>query len=106
LSGITPGQSSFGVSGIITKRTGDRVIVTFMVLSDDEFKLFSNLVHRAGIIIRIRKGISAGTAPETTQANNLTSYYRYYKFVTDKGQGQRELLDLVDSLTINETSFS
>jgi chemotaxis protein methyltransferase CheR len=78
-----------------------------MVLSDDEFKLFSNLVHReSGIIIRdTKKEFLQARLQKRLQANNLTSYYRYYKFVTDKGQGQRELLDLVDSLTINETSF-
>ena len=78
-----------------------------MVLSDDEFKLFSNLVHQeSGIIIRdTKKEFLQARLQKRLQANNLTSYYRYYKFVTDKGQGQRELLDLVDSLTINETSF-
>jgi len=78
-----------------------------MVLSDDEFKLFSSLVYNeSGLIIKeAKKEFLQARLQKRLQANNLTSYYRYYKFVTDKTQGHRELLDLVDSLTINETSF-
>jgi chemotaxis protein methyltransferase CheR len=78
-----------------------------MVLSDDEFKLFSHLVHQeSGIIIReAKKEYLQARLQKRLQANNLSSFYRYYKLVTDKEQGKAELLDLVDSLTINETSF-
>lgn len=78
-----------------------------MVLSDDEFKLFSHLVYNeSGLIIKeAKKEFLQARLQKRLQANNLTSFYRYYKFVTDKDRGQRELLDLVDSLTINETSF-
>jgi len=78
-----------------------------MVLSDDEFKLFSHLVYNeSGLIIKeTKKEFLQARLQKRLQANNLTSYYRYYKFITDKTRGQRELLDLVDSLTINETSF-
>ena len=78
-----------------------------MVLSDDEFKLFSSLIYNeSGIILKeTKKEYLQVRIQKRLQAHQLTSYYRYYKFVTDKSRGQRELLDLVDSLTINETSF-
>ncbi len=81
--------------------------VCSMLLSDDEFKLFSHLVYNeSGLIIKeTKKEFLQARLQKRLQANNLTSYYRYYKFVTDKTRGKRELLDLVDSLTINETSF-
>ncbi len=78
-----------------------------MMLTDDEFRLFSNLIyHESGIAIRDgKRDFLQARLQKRLQANQLNSFYRYYKFVTDKTQGQRELLDLVDSLTINETSF-
>lgn len=81
--------------------------VCSMVLSDDEFKLFAHLVYNeSGLIIKeSKKEFLQARLQKRLQANNLTSYYRYYKFITDKTRGQRELLDLVDSLTINETFF-
>jgi len=78
-----------------------------MALSDDEFKLFSHLVYNeSGILIREeKKEYLQVRLQKRLQANQLSSFYRYYKFVTNKQEGQRELLDLVDSLTVNETSF-
>jgi chemotaxis protein methyltransferase CheR len=78
-----------------------------MILTDDEFKLFSQLIYNeSGIAIKDAKRDYLQTRlQKRLQASQFNSYYRYYKFVTDKTQGNRELLDLVDSLTINETSF-
>jgi chemotaxis protein methyltransferase CheR len=78
-----------------------------MILTDDEFRLFSSLIYNeSGIAIREgKREYLQARLQKRLQANRLNSYYRYYKFVTDKAQGNRELLDLVDSLTINETSF-
>ena len=82
-------------------------IVGAMILTDDEFRLFSQLIYNeSGIAIREAKREFLQTRLlKRLEANRLTSYYRYYKFITDKGEGHRELLDLMDSLTINETSF-
>jgi len=79
----------------------------FMILTDDEFRLFSHLIYsESGITIKdTKREFLQARLLKRLRANRLNSYYRYYKFVTDKTQGQRELLDLVDSLTINETSF-
>jgi chemotaxis protein methyltransferase CheR len=78
-----------------------------MILTDDEFRLFSQLIYNeSGIAIKDAKRDYLQTRlQKRLQASQFNSYYRYYKFVTDKTQGGRELLDLVDSLTINETSF-
>jgi chemotaxis protein methyltransferase CheR len=78
-----------------------------MILTDDEFRLFSNLIYNeSGIAIKEgKKEYLQARLLKRLQANRLNSYYRYYKFVTDKTQGRNELLDLVDSVTINETSF-
>src|SRR3989337_3999587 len=78
-----------------------------MILTDDEFRLFSQLIYNeSGISIKDAKRNYLQTRlQKRLQASQHNSYYRYYKFVTDKSQGQRELMDLVDSLTINETSF-
>lgn len=78
-----------------------------MILTDDEFRLFSQLIYNeSGIAIKDAKRDYLQTRlQKRLQASQFNSYYRYYKFVTDKTQGNRELLDLVDSLTINETSF-
>lgn len=78
-----------------------------MILTDDEFKLFSQLIYNeSGISIKdAKRNFLQARLQKRLQTSQLNSYYRYYKFVTDKTQGGRELLELVDSLTINETSF-
>jgi chemotaxis protein methyltransferase CheR len=101
-------QVTNGISSVIIRADMSQGLpVCSMVLSDDEFKLFSHLVYNeSGLIIKeTKKEFLQARLQKRLQANNLTSYYRYYKYVTDKNRGQRELLDLVDSLTINETSF-
>jgi chemotaxis protein methyltransferase CheR len=78
-----------------------------MILTDDEFKLFSQIIYNeSGITLRETKKLFLQTRlQKRLQISGLTSYYRYYKLLTDTAQGKRELLDLVDSVTINETSF-
>lgn len=87
--------------------SSERVRVSSMILTDDEFKLFSQLIYNeSGISIKeAKREFLQVRLQKRLQAHRLVSYYRYYKLVSDKNQGQRELLDLVDSLTINETSF-
>lgn len=81
--------------------------VDAMVLTDDEFRLFSQLIYNeSGITLKeAKKDYLQARLQKRLQANRISSFYRYYKFVTDREQGLRELMDLVDSVTINETSF-
>lgn len=78
-----------------------------MILTDDEFKLFSQIIYdESGITLKeTKKLFLQARLQKRLQVSGLTSFYRYYKLITDTAQGKRELLDLVDSVTINETSF-
>lgn len=95
---------SGSASSILVRTVRDR---TGMILTDDEFKLFSTLIYNeSGIAIKhAKKDYLQAKLLKRLQVHQLTSYSRYYRILTDKSSGQRELLDLVDSLTINETSF-
>ena len=77
------------------------------MLTDDEFRLFSSLIYNeSGIAIKDgKREYLQERLLKRLHANSLSSYYRYYKFVSNKNEGRQELLDLVSSLTINETSF-
>ena len=83
------------------------IVVSSMMLTDDEFRLFSQLIYEeSGISIKeTKREFLQARIQKRLQANKCQSFYRYYKLVTDREQGRRELIDLVDSLTINETSF-
>lgn len=78
-----------------------------MILTDDEFRLFSQLIYdESGISLKeAKRDFLQARLQKRAAVNQLSSFYRYYKLVTDRAQGQRELMDLMDSLTINETSF-
>ena len=78
-----------------------------MILTDDEFRLFSQLIYdESGISLKeAKRNFLQARLQKRAAVNQLSSFYRYYKLVTDRAQGQRELMDLMDSLTINETSF-
>jgi chemotaxis protein methyltransferase CheR len=99
-------KSSSGSGKRLAKRTKDHVVCA-MILTDDEFRLFSQLIYNeSGIAIKdAKRDFLQARLQKRLQANQCNSYYRYYKYVTDQSRGNRELLDLVDSLTINETSF-
>lgn len=75
------------------------------MLTDEEFRLFRNLVYEeAGIYLKeTRKDFLGNRLLKRMNATGLSSPYWYYKFVTEtKGT---ELLMLLDLLTVNETSF-
>lgn len=78
-----------------------------MIFTDSEFRLFSHLIYNeSGISIKdAKRDFLRAQLQKRLQVNRLNSYYRYYKLITDKTQGKRELFDLIDSLMINETSF-
>jgi len=78
-----------------------------MKLTDDEFRMFSDLIAKeSGILIReSRRDVLHAKLQKRLQASQINSLYRYYKFITDRMPGNRELSNLIDSLTIHETSF-
>lgn len=77
------------------------------VMSDDEFLLLRNLVYEvSGLWLKEeKKNFMAHRAIKRMKARNIPSYFRYYKLLTDKEDGKKELRHFLDDLTINETSF-
>lgn len=76
-------------------------------MSDDEYRLLRNLVYEeCGIWLKDeKKTFLTNRALKRMKAVNVTSYYRYYKHLTESGAGKGEISVFLDSLTINETSF-
>ena len=76
-----------------------------MNLSDQEFRLYQDLVHRSsGICLREnRKEFLENRVAKRMEATGKNSPYWYYKHITE--HDQQELLALLDFLTTNETSF-
>ncbi|MBI5076446.1 MAG: protein-glutamate O-methyltransferase CheR [Nitrospirae bacterium] len=75
------------------------------MLTDEEFRLFRNLIHEeAGIYLKeSRKDYLESRLLRRMQMIGSTSPYRYYMHVSNGGR--QELMNLLDLLTINETSF-
>lgn len=75
------------------------------MLTDEEFRLFRNLIYEeSGIYLKeTRKDFLENRLIKRMTATGMTSPYWYYRFVTEKSK--KELLILLDLLTINETSF-
>ncbi|MFI5295993.1 MAG: CheR family methyltransferase [Thermodesulfovibrionales bacterium] len=75
------------------------------MLTDEEFRLFRNLVYEeAGIYLKeARKEFLENRLLKRMGATGISSPYWYYKFVTETKKA--ELLILLDLLTVNETSF-
>jgi len=83
------------------------VVHTFtgVAMTNDEFKIFRNLVHReCGIFLNEGKRdfLKARVSKRLT-ALAIGSFYQYYKYITDKNRD--ELCLFIDSVTINETNF-
>ena len=76
-----------------------------MMLTDEEFRLFRNLIYEeSGIYLKdTRKDFLENRLVKRMTATGMISPYWYYKFVTEKKK--TELVMLLDLLTINETSF-
>jgi len=76
-------------------------------MSDDEFLLLRNLVYQeSGLWLKEeKKSFIAHRAIKRMKVRNIPSYFRYYKLLTDKDNGGKELRHFLDDLTINETSF-
>ena len=76
-------------------------------MTNDEFKLFKLLVcNESGIDLKPgKKAFLQNRIMQRMMAKGIKSYYSYYKLITGNGKDEDELLALLDSLTINETSF-
>ncbi|TAN41897.1 MAG: protein-glutamate O-methyltransferase CheR [Nitrospirae bacterium] len=74
------------------------------MLTDEEFRLFRNLIYEeSGIFLKdTRKEFLEHRLAKRMLANNVVSPYWYYRQVAEK---KKELLILLDILTVNETSF-
>ncbi len=75
-------------------------------ISEDEYHLLRDLVYaESGIWLKDeKKNFLMNRAARRMRETNISSYYRYYKLLTGP-DGKKELLDFLDALTINETSF-
>lgn len=75
------------------------------MLTDEEFRLFRNLIYEeSGISLKeARKDFLENRVVKRMSATGITSPYWYYKLITEKKE--KELLILLDLLTVNETSF-
>lgn len=74
-------------------------------MTDDEFKIFRDLVHKeCGIYLNdTKKEFLRVRLEKKMKAAGAGSFYQYYKFIT--GDNKDELLRFLDSVTINETYF-
>ncbi len=73
----------------------------------DEFRLFHALIYRAcGIHLKEnRLDFLAVRVKKRLQVRRMQSVYGYYRLLNSGEEGGRELLELLDLLTINETYF-
>ncbi len=76
------------------------------VMTTDEFRLFRDLIHNeCGIFFNeTKKDFLRTRIEKRLRAQNIGSFFRYYKLVTGD-KNVKELSSLLDSVTINETSF-
>jgi chemotaxis protein methyltransferase CheR len=77
-------------------------------ISEDEFRLFRDLIHReCGLYFNdSKRAFLSSRIGKRLTATSMGSFYRYYRYLKEGGEEQEEeLLRLLDILTINETSF-
>ncbi len=77
-------------------------------ISDDEFRLFRDFIHEeCGLFFADNKmAFLSSRIGQRLVAKSIGSFYRYYRYLKQRGTEQEEeLLQLLDLLTINETSF-
>jgi chemotaxis protein methyltransferase CheR len=76
-------------------------------MTNEEFLLFRGLIYNeSGMYFKdTKKEFVESRIRKRLKANNIRSVYQYYKYITNNGEGKKELLILLDALTINETSF-
>jgi len=76
-------------------------------MTNEEYHLLRNLVYEeCGIWLKDdKKTFLMNRALKRMNALNVTSYYRYFKLLTDRAEREHELLAFLGALTINETAF-
>lgn len=77
-------------------------------ITDDEFRLFRDFIHEeCGLYFADSKmAFVSSRIGKRLAAKSIGSFYRYYHYLKQGGSEQEEeLLQLLDALTINETSF-
>ncbi len=77
-------------------------------ISADEFRLFRDFIHdECGLYFADNKmAFVSSRIGKRLVAKSIGSFYRYYRYLKQRGNEQEEeLLQLLDVLTINETSF-
>lgn len=77
-------------------------------ITDDEFRLFRDFIHdECGLFFADNKiGFLSSRIGKRLAATSIGSFYRYYRYLKQRGmEHEEELLQLLDELTINETSF-
>src|ERR1041385_1892705 len=76
-------------------------------MTNEEFKLFRALIYdECGIDFQTDKlGLMAGRVRKRMLSCGINDYYKYYLYIKQGLAGARELIALMDLLTINETTF-
>ena len=77
-------------------------------ITNDEFRLFRDFIHEeCGLFFADNKiAFMSSRIGKRLAAKSIGSFYRYYRYLKQGGTEQEEeLLQLLDVLTINETSF-
>ena len=77
-------------------------------ISFDEFRLFRDFIHdECGLYFSDnKKAFLSSRIAKRLAARSIATFYRYYDFLKQRGsENEQELLQLLDVLTINETSF-
>ena len=77
-------------------------------ITNDEFRLFRDFIHEeCGLFFADNKiAFLSSRIGKRLAATSIGSFYRYYRYLKQRGmEYEDELLQLLDELTINETSF-
>ncbi len=74
-------------------------------MTDDEFKLFRDLIHKeCGIFLHDgKKDFLRARVEKRLNALDMKSFFQYYRHINDNNRD--ELCIFIDSVTIHETSF-
>ena len=77
-------------------------------ITNDEFRLFRDFIHdECGLFFADNKmAFLSSRIGKRLAATGIGGFYRYYRYLKQRGmEHDDELLQLLDELTINETSF-
>lgn len=76
-------------------------------MTNEEFLLFKSLIYNeSGMYFKdTKKEFIQSRISKRLKTANIKSVYQYYKYITNNDEGKKELLILLDALTIGETSF-